>query len=181
LIVFGKRAGEFAAKFAKEHGAGTLPNDQIDAAAKRALEPFDRGVAGENPFAIQHELQETMQALVGIVRKEDEMTQALGVIAKLKQRAEKAGITGNREYNGGWHTALDLNNLLTVSEIVTKAAVLRQESRGAQFRDDFPEKSEEWGKYNLRVTKTAQGPEVQRVPVVPIPAELKQIIEEQAK
>ena len=87
---------------------------------------------------------------------------------------------GNREYNAGWHTALDLHSLLTVSEIVTRAALERKESRGAQFRDDYPEKSEEWAKYNLRVTKAAGGdPEVTRVPIVPVPAELKQVIEEQ--
>src|SRR5208282_2782453 len=104
-----------------------------------------------------------------IVRQEAEMEQALEKIAKLKIRAAKAGIAGNREYNNGWHTAMDLDNLLTVSEIVTRAALERKESRGAQFRDDYPEKSDEWGKYNLRVTKTAGGdPSVARVPVVPL-------------
>jgi len=184
LLVFGKRAGEFAARFAnesaKQTSAGKVPMDQVDAAAKKALEPFERGASGENPFAIQHELQAFMQDLVGIVRREDEMQQALEKIAKLKLRAAKAGITGNREYNNGWHTAMDLDNLLTVSEIVTRAALERKESRGAQFRDDYPEKSEEWGKYNLRITKTAGGgPNVARVPVVPIPDDLKQVIEEQ--
>jgi len=190
LVVFGKRAGEFAARFAKEFAkefakgssAGMVPMDQVDAAAKKALEPFERGAAGENPFAIQHELQQSMQALVGIVRQEAEMEQALEKIAELKVRAAKAGITGNREYNNGWHTAMDLDNLLTVSEIVTRAALERKESRGAQFRDDYPEKSEEWGKYNLRVTMSPGGtPEVVRTPIVPVPPELKQIIEEQAK
>jgi succinate dehydrogenase / fumarate reductase flavoprotein subunit len=180
LLVFGKRAGEFAAKFAKENSAGTVPMPAVEAAAKKALEPFERGAAGENPFTIQYELQDAMQKLVGIVRVEGEMQEALDVIAKLKVRAAKAGITGNREYNGGWHTALDLDNLLTVSEIVARAAIERKESRGAQFRDDYPEKSEEWAKYNLRVTKAAGGgPEVTRVPIVPVPAELKQVIEEQ--
>jgi len=182
LLVFGKRAGEFAAKFAKANQKASLPMDQVEAAAKKALEPFERGAAGENPFAIQHELQETMQSLVGIVRREDEMNEALSKIAALKTRAAKAGITGNREYNTGWHTSMDLDNLLTISEIVAKAAVERKESRGAQFRDDYPEKSEEWGKFNLRVTKAAGGsPNVEKVPVVPIPPELKEIIEEQSK
>jgi succinate dehydrogenase / fumarate reductase flavoprotein subunit len=179
LLVFGKRAGEFAAKFAKQTGAGGIPMDQVDAAGKKALGPFERGAAGENPFAIQHELQSFMQDLVGIVRREDEMQQALEKIAKLKLRAAKAGITGNREYNNGWHTAMDLDNLLTVSEIVTRAALERKESRGAQFRDDYPEKSEEWGKYNLRITDAGGEPNVARVPVVPIPDDLKQVIEEQ--
>src|SRR5579863_8445034 len=157
LLVFGKRAGEFAAKYAKDNSATRIPMDQVEAAAKKALEPFDRGTSGENPFAIQHELQHCMQDLVGIVRVESEMQQALDKIADLRLRAAKAGITGNREYNTGWHTAMDLDNLLTVSEIVAKAALERKESRGAQFRDDYPEKSEEWGKYNLRVEKAPDG------------------------
>ena len=182
LLVFGKRAGEYAAKFAKEHSAAKVPMDQVEAGATKALEPFERGAAGENPFAIQHELQKLMQDLVGIVRREDEMQQALEKIAALRVRAAKAGITGNREYNTGWHTALDLDSLLIVSEIVAKAALERKESRGAQFRDDYPEKSEEWGKVNLRVTMDAGGnPIVARTPVVPIPPELKAIIEEQSK
>ncbi len=182
LLVFGKRAGEFAAKFAKQHGAGQLPKDQIDEAARRALEPFERGAAGKNPYAIQHELQETMQNLVGIVRRQEEMEQALGIIDKLRQRAARAGIGGNREYNAGWHTALDLHNLLTVSELIARAALERKESRGAQFRDDYPEKSDEWGKYNLRVTKAADGSvRIEKTPVIPLTAEMKAVIEEQNK
>jgi succinate dehydrogenase / fumarate reductase flavoprotein subunit len=180
LIVFGKRAGEYAAKFAKDNAAGQIHVDQVEGAARLALEPFDRGPAGENPFAIQHELQEMMQENVGIVRREEEMQHALERIEGLKQRAAKAGVGGNREYNGGWHTALDLDNLLTVSEIVARAGLERQESRGAHFRDDYPEKSEEWGKYNLRVTKAGDGsPRVERVPVKPLTEEQKQMIEEQ--
>jgi succinate dehydrogenase / fumarate reductase flavoprotein subunit len=179
LVVFGKRAGEYAAKFAREHDAGKIDHAHVDAAAKVALGPFDRGAAGENPFAVQHELQEMMQDLVGIVRVESEMESALGEIAKLKARAAKAGIAGNREYNGGWHTALDLDNLLTVSEIVTRAAIERKESRGAHFRDDYPDKSEDWAKYNLRVTKGADGaPNVERAEVKPLSEEQKLVIEE---
>jgi succinate dehydrogenase / fumarate reductase flavoprotein subunit len=179
LVVFGRRAGEYAAKFAKEHGAGKIDQARVDEAAKSALEPFERGAAGENPFAVQHELQEMMQDLVGIVRVEDEMESALGEIAKLKARAAKAGIAGNREYNNGWHTALDLDSLLTVSEIIARAAIERKESRGAHFRDDFPDKSEDWAKYNIRVTKDAGGsPNVERVPVKPLTEEQKLVIEE---
>jgi succinate dehydrogenase / fumarate reductase, flavoprotein subunit len=179
LVVFGRRAGEYAAKFAKENGAGKIDQAQVDEVAKMALGPFDRGAAGENPFAVQHELQEMMQDLVGIVRVENEMESALGEIAKLKARAVKAGISGNREYNGGWHTALDLDNLLTVSEVITRAAIERKESRGAHFRDDFPDKSEEWAKYNIRVTKGADGaPRIERAPVKSLSDEQKQIIEE---
>jgi succinate dehydrogenase / fumarate reductase, flavoprotein subunit len=181
LLVFGKRAGEFAAKFARENGEGKLPAGQLDEAARKALEPFDRGPSGENPYAIQHELQETMQNLVGIVRREEEMQQALEKIARLKERAAKAGVGGNREYNNGWHTALDLNNLLTVAEIVTRTALERKESRGAQFREDYPNKSDEWGKYNLRVQESDGQVCIQQVPVIPMNAEMKQIVEEQSK
>jgi succinate dehydrogenase / fumarate reductase, flavoprotein subunit len=129
---------------------------------------------------VQHELQAMMQDLVGIVRTQEEMERALEGIEKLKARAAQAGICGNREYNNGWHTALDLNNLLTVSEIVTRAALMRQESRGAHFRDDFPEKSDRWAGCNLRVTKALDGSvRVEEVPVKEIPPELKQVIEEQ--
>jgi len=179
LVVFGRRAGEYAAKFAKENGAGTIDHAFVEKVAQSALGPFDRGAAGENPFAVQHELQEMMQDLVGIVRVENEMESALGEIAKLKARAVKAGISGNREYNGGWHTALDLDNLLTVSEVITRAAIERKESRGAHFRDDYPDKSEEWAKYNIRVTKGADGePKVERVAIKPLNAEQKLVIEE---
>ncbi|HTS75752.1 MAG TPA: fumarate reductase/succinate dehydrogenase flavoprotein subunit [Bryobacteraceae bacterium] len=179
LLVFGQRAGEFAAKFAKDHGAAQIHDDQVEETARRALEPFDRGPSGENPYAIQHDLQTLMQDLVGIVRREEEMERALEGIAQLKARAARAGICGNREYNNGWHTALDLRNLLTVSEVIATAAVTRQESRGAHFRDDYPEKNERWGQLNLRVLESADGsPAVKEVPVTPLPAELKQVIEE---
>jgi len=120
-----------------------------------------------------------MQDLVGIVRVEEEMEQAVERIDALKARAARAGTGGNREYNNGWQTALDLQNLLTVSEIVARAARTRQESRGAHFRDDYPGKSEYWAGRNLRVVQAPDGSvEVQEVPVKELPAELKQIIEE---
>jgi succinate dehydrogenase / fumarate reductase, flavoprotein subunit len=180
LLVFGKRAGEFAAKFAKENGAGKIDDAQVEAAARMAVEPFERGPKAENPYTVQHELQEMMQDLVGIVRREDEMQQALDGIAKLNARAAKAGIGGNREYNNGWHTALDLNNLLTVSEIITRAALMRQESRGGHFRDDYPAKTDEWGNFNLQITKAGDGGvNVTRVPVKEMPEDLKKAVEEQ--
>jgi succinate dehydrogenase / fumarate reductase flavoprotein subunit len=179
LLVFGKRAGEYAAKFAKEDGAGKLDQGQVDAAAKTALAPFERGAAGENPFAVQNELQDLMQELVGIVRVEGEMQLAIEKINALRARAANAGITGNIEYNTGWHTALDLDNMLTISEMIALAALERKESRGGHFRDDYPEKNAEWGTYNLRIRQGAdRQPQLERVPVVPLTEEMKQVIEE---
>jgi len=182
LLVFGKRAGEYAAKFAKENGAGRVNPADVDAAAKAALAPFERGAAGENPFTVQSELQDVMQNLVGIVRTESEMQQALGKIAALRARAAKAGISGNIEYNNGWHTALDLDNMLSISEMIAIAALERQESRGGHFRDDYPDKSAEWGKYNLKIVKGPDGkPRIERMPVYPLTDEMKACIEEQSK
>ena len=178
LIVFGKRAGEYAADFARKNGAASANEEQIDVAAKEALLPFERGASGESPYKIQSELQEKMQALVGIVRLESEMKEALDVIDGLKKRSSNAGIEGNRQYNNGWHTCMDLPNLMTVSEAVTRAAIERKESRGAQFRDDYPDKSPEWGKYNLIVRKQGEQMIVEKRPVVEIPADLKAVIEE---
>ena len=152
----------------------------VEQTAKFALAPFERGAAGENPFAVQHELQDVMQNLVGIVRTESEMQQALEKVTELRKRAAKAGITGNIEYNNGWHTALDLDNMLAISEMITMSGLERQESRGGHFRDDYPDKSAEWAKYNLRLTRGADGrPKMERVSVVPLTDEMKAIIEEQ--
>ena len=178
LLVFGKRAGEFAATFARENQHGQIKTNEIDAVARVALAPFERS-DGENPYAIQKDLQETMQNLVGIVRTETEMREALDWIAKLKARAEKTAVTGNREYNPGWHTALDLKNLLIVSEAIARAALERKESRGAQFREDYPEKDERFSKVNTTVSKSADGSMQLRLEPLPeMPDYLKQIIEE---
>jgi succinate dehydrogenase / fumarate reductase flavoprotein subunit len=178
LLVFGKRAGEFAAVYAKENPAGSVDPDQIDEIAKRALAPFERN-GGENPFTIQHDLQAMMQDLVGIVRTEDEMLRALDGLGDLKKRAANVSVTGNIDFNPGWHTALDLHNLLTVAEAITRAALERKESRGGQYRDDFPQKDPDWGKLNLTLKKQPDGSmKLNGLPIPEMPAELKQIIEE---
>jgi succinate dehydrogenase / fumarate reductase flavoprotein subunit len=178
LLVFGKRAGEFAAIFARENQHGQINTNEIEMATREALVPFERS-DGENPYAIQKDLQETMQNLVGIVRTETEMREALDRIGKLKARAEKTAVTGNREYNPGWHTALDLKNLLAVSEAITRAALERKESRGAQFREDYPEKDERFSKVNTIVSKSLDDSmQVRLEPLPETPDYLKQIIEE---
>jgi succinate dehydrogenase / fumarate reductase flavoprotein subunit len=179
LLVFGKRAGEFAAKYAKDQKTPSLPGDQIEAAAKWALEPFERSGGNEGPYQVQYDLQDLMQDLVGIVRREDEMQRALDGLAKLRDRARRAMVKGNREYNPGWHTALDLHNLLTVSEAVARSALVRKESRGGHFRDDFPSKVERFGKINFVCRKAADGQmKIEEVPIPEMPEELKQVIKE---
>ena len=183
LIVFGKRAGEYAAKFAKEHGAGQTNEAQVEDAARKALEPFDRGAksgdSAEGPYQVQHDLQEMMQSLVGIVRREQEMVKALDGIDKLQQRAGQVAVFGHREYNPGWHTAIDLKNLLTVSEAITRSAIDRKESRGGHFREDFPNKDPQAQKYNTVISKAADGTMKVRRELIPeLPVELKQVIEE---
>ena len=179
LLVFGRRAGRYAAAFALNHGAVTVNEAEIQAAATEALAPFERGPAGENPYQVQYDLQETMQNLVGIVRVESEMQQALQEIEQLGARASRAGIGGNREYNNGWHTSIDLGNMLVVSEAVTRAALLRKESRGAQFREDFPNKDAEWGKYNIVIRRGESGEmQVEKRGVTPISEELSAVIKE---
>jgi len=180
LLVFGKRAGAHAARYAKEQPAARVQDDQVTEAGRWALAFFDRGSDGAGgPFQLQSELQERMQDLVGIVRTENEMQQAHHLLQDLKARAARVGVSGNREYNPGWHTAMDLTNLLTVSEAVTVAAIERKESRGAQFRNDFPEKSKEYGSFNLVLSKGSDGRmQVRRQPIPAMPAELQQIIEE---
>jgi succinate dehydrogenase flavoprotein subunit len=183
LLVFGKRAGEFAARYAKENGAGQIHQDQIDAAQRWALGFIDQPAGDENPFKVQQDLQESMQDLVGIVRTEKEMLKALDVLEQLKARAERTRAHGNREYNPGWHTAMDLRNLLTVSEAITRAALERKESRGGQFRDDFPTKNDkDFGKVNAVIWKGDDGKMYFRFDPIPeMPAYLKEIIEEQKK
>jgi succinate dehydrogenase / fumarate reductase, flavoprotein subunit len=177
LLVFGKRAGEFAAKFAQENSLGAVDNAALEETARKALEPFER--EGESPYQVQRDLQEMMQELVGIVRTQEEMQRALAGLEKLWERAGKTGAHGNREFNPGWHTALDLKNLLTVSEAVTRAALERKESRGAQFREDFPDKADQFSKVNTITRKSADGSmEVRLEPLAEMPDYLKQVIEE---
>jgi len=178
LLVFGKRAGEFAAKFARENSQGNVSKEQADVIARQALEPFERN-DGENPYEIQKDLQELMQDNVGIVRTETEMQDALKQLQQLTERANRAGVIGHREYNPGWQTALDLTNLLIVSEAIALAALERKESRGAQFREDYPDKDERFAKVNTIASKAADGSmQIRLEPLPEMPEYLKQVIEE---
>jgi succinate dehydrogenase / fumarate reductase, flavoprotein subunit len=178
LLVFGKRAGEHASNYAAGAKAGSIDADEVDRAAQSAVAPFARGTSGEGPYQVQYALQELMQANVGIVRNEDDMHKALDCLERFRDRARRVGVGGHREYNPGWHAALDLHNLLTVSEAITRSAIARRESRGGHFREDYPDKDPSFGTFNLIVRKTADGGmDVSRAPIPPIPQELASIIE----
>jgi len=182
LLVFGKLAGEHAAKYASSVPASSISADAVDSASASALEPFDRQTAGtahEGAYQVQYALQEMMQTLVGIVRREEEMSQALEGLNGLRQRAARVSVPGNREYNPGWHTALDLQNLLTVAEAVTRSALERKESRGGHFRDDYPEKDPSYATFNIVVRRAEDGSmTLERKPIPEMRDDLKQIIEE---
>jgi succinate dehydrogenase / fumarate reductase flavoprotein subunit len=184
LIVFGKRAGEYAAAYAK--GLGTdrpqVATSDVTQATQDALAPF-RGEAEENPYALHQELQETMQSLVGIIRVEDELRQALENIAALRERATRLTVEGNRQYNPGWHLALDLRNMLLVSEAVATAALERQESRGGHTRDDFPTTDPYWAKHNVVLALKQEGRqapelEMKRQALPEPPPELAELLED---
>jgi succinate dehydrogenase / fumarate reductase flavoprotein subunit len=182
LLVFGKRAGEYAALYASGSPPSNIIPSAVDEAARAALEPFDRAAgdsSGEGPYQIQHSLQEMMQELVGIVRREEEMRRALDGIAALRRRAARVAVPGNREYNPGWHTALDLSNLLSVAEAVTRSAIERKESRGGHFRDDYPEKDAAFTGINILLRRGDDGSMlVMREQIPEMRADLKQIVEE---
>jgi succinate dehydrogenase / fumarate reductase flavoprotein subunit len=181
LLVFGKRAGEYAAKYAAESSSVQIGADQIDLAATEALAPLERDAGADvGPFRLQYERQTLMQEKAGIAREEKELTEGLTGIIELKARADEMGCGGSREYNPGWHTALDLQNLLTVSEAVALAARERKESRGAHARVDYQEKDKAWGTFNLVIKKAKDGSmAIRREPIPPIRQDLRDIIEEQ--
>jgi len=179
LLVFGRRAGEHAAAFARNNGSPAIDRRQLDEAARVALEPFDRGGAPEGPFQVQHALQDLMQDKVGIVRTAEDMESALGELGGLRERARRVGVAGHREFNTGWHAALDLRNLLTVSEAIARSALERRESRGGHFREDFPAKDPSYAGFNIVVRRNGDGGMVvERAPLPQMPAELRAIIEE---
>ena len=147
---------------------------------KESLAPFERGGQGENPYKLQQDLQDTMQNLVGIVRTEAEMQEALVRIQQLKERGSRLGVEGHREYHSGWHTSIDVRNLLSISEAITRSAIERKESRGGHFREDYPDKVAEFGTFNIMVKQVpATDMQVSRVPIPQMPEALKQVIEEQ--
>ncbi|MDH2428877.1 fumarate reductase/succinate dehydrogenase flavoprotein subunit [Sphaerisporangium sp. TRM90804] len=157
LLVFGRRAGAGAAAYVDRLAARPVtPDDVMRAAEIEAVAPLSRA-GGENPYEVHHELQRTMNELVGIIRKAEEVKEALEVVTKLKERAAATGAPGGRIYNPGWHLAIDLRNMLLVSDCVARAALIREESRGGHTRDDFPGMSAEWRRKLLVCALTADG------------------------
>ena len=183
LLVFGKRAGRYAAEFAAEHGAGTIDEAQIESTATWALRYFESNgsspAEAENPYRVQADLQDMMQDLVGIVRTESDLRKGVEALQGLAERAQRVSVPGNREYNAGWHTALDLRHLLTVSEAIALAALERKESRGAHFREDYPDKDENEARENIIVRKGPNGEmQVTREALPATRSDLQTIIEE---
>jgi succinate dehydrogenase / fumarate reductase flavoprotein subunit len=179
LLVFGQRSGKAAA----EHAKGLSETPSVDPAevkecAADTMAHFERS-GEENPYTIQQELQDTMQNLVGIIRTGSELEEALEKLQSYKERARHTSVEGNKQYNPGWHLAMDLRSLLTVSEATALAARERKESRGAQTRDDYPETSPEFGKVHVVIRKGPDGePQVSQEPLSEMPEELRQLFEE---
>ena len=179
LLVFGRRAGHNAAYHAYKlrEERPILPDAEVKAASERALAPF-AVEGGENPYTIQKDLQEVMQRLVGIIRTSDELTASLAEIEKLKERVKHLTVEGHRQYNPGWHLALDLINMLLVSECIAKAALEREESRGGHTRNDFPGPDPWWGSKNLVLTMSGDSVDLKHQPLPVMPDELKSLFEE---
>ena len=177
LLVFGRRAGLGAVEYLDGlSGAPTPPEADIAAAAAEVAAPLERS-GGENPYTVHSELQQTMNDLVGLIRRESEMTTALKELDKYKQRVSQVSAQGGRGYNPGWHLALDLRNMMLVAECVAMAALERQESRGGHTRDDFPEMSPEWRKINLMLSMPDDHIQLWRQPVKSLRPDLLELFE----
>ncbi len=178
LLVFGRRAGLYAAEYAKRVPRMPRIDDRQTLAATAAItSPLDRP-DGENPYAVHAELTRTMHELVGIIRTKRELEQAIAGIRRLRELAQHVGVKGSRVYNPGWHLSLDLLTMLSVSEVVASSALMRQESRGGHTRDDFPKPDPEWGKKNVVVRRRDGELEVRPEPLPAVPAELRPLIGE---
>jgi succinate dehydrogenase flavoprotein subunit len=178
LLVFGRRAGLAAADHANTVQSTPGDSEQVEDAARQSLAPFERK-NGESPYAIHRDLQEAMQNLVGIFRRQEDLTRALAELEKLKDRSQHVSVEGSRLFNPGWHLALDLKAMLTVSEAVTRSALARQESRGAHSRIDYPKLDPGWGAQNNVIVRDGSAMKLRQSPVPEMPSELKQIVAEE--
>jgi succinate dehydrogenase / fumarate reductase flavoprotein subunit len=178
LLVFGRRAGLAAAEHAKTIRDGPIDFEQMDAAARELLAPFERK-HGESPYTVHRDLQETMQNLVGIFRNKEDLIRALEELEKLKERAGRLSVEGSRLFNPGWHLAQDLKAMLTVSEAVTRSALAREESRGAHSRIDYPGPDATWGTKNNVIVREGSAMTLHQSPVPELPSDMKQILAEE--
>ncbi|HEY1905796.1 MAG TPA: fumarate reductase/succinate dehydrogenase flavoprotein subunit [Myxococcaceae bacterium] len=177
LLVFGRRAGLAAADYARKlTGTASVDGGRLDALARDAVVPFDPG-GNENPYTLHHELQKTMQSDVGIIRVERELQRAVEKIGELRARLKRVRVEGHRQFNPGWHLALDLRSLLVCAEAVARAAIARKESRGGHARDDFPKPDPAFAKVNMVVRKRGEALSVSAEPISEMPAELKALLE----
>jgi len=178
LLVFGRRAGLAAAEHAKQVPSALIDSGQMEEAEREMLAPFGRK-DGESPYTIHRDLQEIMQNLVGIFRNKEDLTHALEELEKLKERSERLSVEGSRLFNPGWHLALDLKAMLTVSEAVALSALAREESRGAHSRIDHPGLDPAWGTRNNVIVREGSAMTLRQSPVPELPVDLKQIVEEE--
>ena len=177
LLVFGRRAGLYAAEYAKASRAVNVDAGQIDLYARELLSPFE-SMGNENPYSVHADLQDCMQNLVGIIRTESELKKALDVIGRLKERARNLKVAGTRQYNPGWHLALDLHSLLSFAEAATIAAIERKESRGGHTRDDYPNTDPKFAKTNIVIRRKNGDLTASQEPLPEMPDELKILLEE---
>ncbi|HYR46005.1 MAG TPA: fumarate reductase/succinate dehydrogenase flavoprotein subunit, partial [Thermoanaerobaculia bacterium] len=176
LLVFGRRAGQAAARHAGGAGASSAGDSgQIEEASRELLAPFERS-SGEGPYDIHRDLQETMQNLVGIFRDKDDLKRGLEEIGKLKERLARVKVEGSRLFNPGWHLARDLKSMLTVAEAVATSALAREESRGAHSRTDYPQSSPVWAKQNNVIVREGGAMKLSQRPVAPMPDELAALL-----
>jgi succinate dehydrogenase / fumarate reductase flavoprotein subunit len=179
LLVFGRRAGLYAAEFAKGATDPAVDAGEVESTATALVAPFD-GVGSENPYTIHADLEECMQNLVGIIRTESELQQALDELGRLKERLGRVTVSGNRQYNPGWHLTLDLQNMLTVAEAVTRSAIERKESRGGHTRDDYPSSESAFGRVNVATRRVAGEILVVQTPLPAPSEEARRILEEKS-
>jgi len=177
LLVFGRRAGQAAAEYAKQTGTPNIDDAQVEEATREMLEPFERR-DGDSPYDVHRDLQETMQNYVGIFRSEEDLKQGLSEIQGLKDRAGRVHVDGSRLFNPGWHLARDLKSLLTVSEAVALSALERKESRGAHSRIDFPQYDKQWSKLNNIILRDGDAMRLRHAPIAEMPSDLRAILEE---
>ncbi|RJU87449.1 MAG: fumarate reductase/succinate dehydrogenase flavoprotein subunit [Candidatus Poseidoniales archaeon] len=178
LIVFGKRAGEYAAKRAKDLAQPSIDEEQVGRAIDDMLAPLMRE-GGENPGLIYDDMRDMMQAKVGIIRTKSELEEALDDIKSFKERALACSSGTSRKYNSGWHQALDLINMADVSHAATLAAITREESRGGHTRDDFPTPEDEYWGQTLNIIWMEDGEmKIRQEPVEEMRADLKEALTE---